>query len=205
MTYTFPVVEHGWLASGVDDHTIERAKERMAKRDAEARAAGVSSHFESDLRWVGDLGEMGLSHWLIEELGLEKFKHHGGVDQLPDFDVLGKRVGLKTRYSNVATRADFYAVVPAQHLGRKQEDHWFFANYETTARRLVLLGGIDAPGFRAAARYVDTGELIGPSVRARNPVWQLPITKLQRPVLWICGLSGHPLVGSRCPCGLFTL
>lgn len=204
---TFQPAENGWLAGEPSKATIGRAMHRMAARDSEARSLGVRSHFESDLRWVGDLGEVAFDRWLRESLGIEPLHSwNGGVDGKPDFEVAGHRVGLKTRYSNVTTRADFYAVVPAQHLDREQEDEWFFANYETRAGRLVLLGGIDKVRFREEARFVDTGEPIGPTILAKNPVWQLPVDKLEPPVRWFCHvLTGHALAGASCRCGAFSL
>lgn len=206
---TFRPAENGWLAGEPNVATLDRAKARLAENDAAADAVGANRLFESDLRWVGFLGEIGFSRWLTDELIPHEW--NGGVDNLPDFSVgaqerpTSNAVGLKTRYSKVATRADFYAVVPAQHFARQQETEWFFANYEVGSNRLVLLGGVDAERFREYARYVDTGEPIGPTTKAKNPVWQLDVSVLDPPERWLCNLTGHALDGTSCRCGAFSL
>jgi len=199
----FSPTENGWLVADPNAATLAKAQERYTSRQHHARGLGVRSNFESDLQWVGDLGEIGFDRWLHDESVTHDW--NGGVDRLPDFSVLGNAVGLKTRYSKVATRADFYAVVPAQHLDRQQETEWFFANYEVGSNRLVLLGGVSAERFREAARFVDTGEPIGPTTKARNPVWQFDVSLLDAPDRWLCSLSAHLLAGTSCRCGAFLL
>jgi hypothetical protein len=99
--------------------------------------------------WIGDAGERALA-LVLRSHGIP-FVHHGGVDRLPDFEVAGRSVGVKT------TTKRKLAIVPAPHIDHEWD--WFvFAGWLERERAVELRGALRPATFRDRATHYRVGD-----------------------------------------------
>ena len=177
----FDPTPEGWVATHPAADVLAWAKRERARRDSQVGAGRYIANRES--RWVGALAERGFAQWLEDQE--VPFKWFGGVDGQPDFVVRDEKVGVKCQIVKVPFRGRYPVVVPGQQRERIQEPVLFFAAYEEPLNRLVLLGATTAAEFFERARFVKTGEPIGPRNVATNPVWQLSADALRPATEWL--------------------
>ncbi|HEU0079087.1 MAG TPA: hypothetical protein VFQ76_15645, partial [Longimicrobiaceae bacterium] len=150
----------GWLVVPVGGAVVQRAREMRAERDA--RYPNLYDEHETDLRWVGEVGEICLYRWLAERApGAGRWIREDAAGK-PDFVVHGHAVGMKTVKRQVPFRPGYTAQITARHAAEPVE-HFFFASYEVPRRRLWLLGGISRARFLERARRHGAGERVRPN------------------------------------------
>lgn len=164
----------GWLAKVPTAAVIDAAKAERARRDANHRDL-FKVEPDRDWRWAGELAELGFKDWL-RSVGLE-FRHNGGVDDLPDFEVCGISVGLKCRTATTRFRPSYVVNVPAEHM-RRREQAFFFCCYEKDANRMLLLGGISHSRFREVSYLTDVPHR---AAGRFHKAWNVPAFKLTPP------------------------
>jgi hypothetical protein len=177
-----------WVSEPVSDAVVAEAQRIRAERDA--RYGNIFAEAESDLRWVGEVGEICFDRWLQRQ-GVERewiLDHAAGR---PDFVIGATAVGVKTVKRGVPMRPDYTAQITAGHA-REPVDQFFFACYEVPRRRLVLLGGIARDRFLAHARYYRAGEKVHASytVRPGHEIYNIEVRHLTSPAGWLRSISG---------------
>ncbi len=182
----------GWLVLPVGGEVVRRAREMRAERDA--RYPNLYGERETDLRWVGEVGEICLFRWLGGHAPGAGRWIVGEAAGKPDFIVHGHTVGMKTVKRQVPFRPGYTAQISARHAAEPVE-HFFFASYEVPRRRLWLLGGISRSRFLEHARRYAAGERVHAHyvVREGHEIWNLEARHLVPPERWLAGLGA----GSR--------
>ncbi len=70
---------------------------------------------DTDLRWVGDLGEICFNIWLKKNNTINFKWHLDNVAEKPDFTIGDKRVDIKSVKRKVAPRSIYTAQITARH------------------------------------------------------------------------------------------
>ena len=164
---------------------VARAKEIRARRDA--IYGNVYREADTDLRWVGDLGEMAMAEWLeSEKLPFEWLTDDEGAAGAHDFKVGGWRIGVKTVKRKVPVRPDYTAQITERHVA-EPSDGYFFLTYHVPSGAMWMLGAIGKDRFlRDATRY-GPGEWVHPKYRVRgdHAIRNIGISALTSPVAWL--------------------
>lgn len=134
-------------------------EEARALSDDVALAAGSTGYFDGD-PVPGFVGELALAGWL-ESQGVP-FVRNGGLDDLPDFEIAGVPLALKTRSIESRYLRSIYCAVPDQHRDRPTPWLGFAALVDYTELR--LLGTIRTVNFWTIAESSSTL-----SCRVHNP------------------------------------
>lgn len=183
----FSAGAHGWYTLKVPDSLIGAAQEMRARRDQ--KYGNIFQEEDTDLRWVGDLGEMCMFFWLAERIpGQGKWIRENAAGKA-DFLIRGKSVGMKTVKRKVPFRLDYTAQITAQHA-EEPVDAFFFASFEVPQQRLWLLGGISRDQFLRDARYYAAGEQVHPNytIREGHEIYNIEARKLIAPERWLLSL-----------------
>lgn len=170
----------------VTDDQIAKAETIRKTRDEQY--GNIYQEVDSDLRWVGDLGEICFNNWLKGN-GLIGFKWHlNNAAGKPDFTINGIRVDVKTVKRKVPPRMDYTAQITAKHKD-SPVDELFFISYEFQKKRLWLLGGISKKNFLARATYYQAGDSVHANyiIREGHEIYNAPIEFLVSPDEWIKG------------------
>lgn len=172
------LTDEGWLARNPSVEAINVAKLQRFARDS--HHPNLFEQAEGNDRWVGDLAGLGFENWL--RTARLEFRHNGGVDGLPDFFLGGLGVGLKCRTSGVRFRPHFVVNVPDEHMRRIGEDIFFFAAYEESSNRLLLLGCMAKTRFQSEAVRTIAGTGIHPGLTAAaGTCWSVEAKDLAPP------------------------
>ena len=180
----------GWILVPVSDHLIKQAQAIRERRDRQY--TNIYDEEETDLRWVGEVGEVCLYFWLracAPGAGRWVLKQSAGK---PDFVVRGRSVGLKTVKRQVPFRPHYTAQITGRHA-EEPVDYFFFASYEVPERKLWLLGGIRRTDFIAKARYYGPGEQVHAHyvVREGHEIFNIEARFLAPPEEWLKQLTGE--------------
>lgn len=164
---TFERTPEGWIACPVSPDMERDAKLARQERDGVA----ARNRWESDTRWTGHLAERVFSDWL-RSVGWS-FVAHGGIDDLPDFEVesigLGPvGVGLKCQTVTRRFRPSFEVSLATANRYRTQEPWLVFAAYEVEPRRLLFLGKMLHSTFWDQAVVRLRGAALNPATRTRG-------------------------------------
>ena len=181
----------GWLIVPVTPGVIRRAQAMRARRDA--RYANVYEEEDTDLRWVGEVGEICLYRWLREHApGAGRWIRAEAAGR-PDFVVHGHTVGMKTVKRQVPFRRGYTAQITGRHA-REPVEHFFFASYEEPRQRLWLLGGISRSDFLEHARHYGPGERVHARyvVREGHEIYNVDVRHLTPPEAWLRMLTAPP-------------
>jgi hypothetical protein len=143
---------------------------------------------DTDLRWVGEVGEICFDRWLAENcaVGHEWISDQKAAGK-PDFLISPSvPVGLKTVKRKVPVRRGFEAQITARHA-TEEVDWFFFASYEYLSRQLTLIGGIQKLEFLRLARYFGPGEKVHAhyTIRRGHEIYNLYINHLTGPLRWV--------------------
>jgi hypothetical protein len=183
------VNHYGWVELTVDEATVERAKQMRAERDR--HYGNIYQEANSDLRWVGEVGEICFDSFLRES-AIDPFEWI--LDRpagKPDFLVGGRavRVGVKTVKRKVPMHPDYTAQITARHAD-EPVDQFFFACYELQRKVLVLLGGIERERFVREATYYGAGEKVHENytVRQGHEIYNIKVGKLVSPMDWLANI-----------------
>ncbi|WP_134678033.1 hypothetical protein [Ectopseudomonas khazarica] len=175
----------GWISVGIDPQQENRAKQLRARRDLQYKNIFIEA--DSDLRWVGDLGEWVFKSW-ISHAGIPGFEWilDNAAGQ-PDFiSPLNVRIGVKTVKRKKPPREGYTAQITARHA-EEPIDHFFFMTYDFNQRRMWLLGGIDRDSFMEGARFYGSGEWVHDNyqVREKHGIFNIDVAKLIQPEPWL--------------------
>lgn len=176
----------------VGGEVVRRAREMRAERDA--RYPNLYDERATDLRWVGEVGEICLYRWLGERApGAGRWIREDAAGK-PDFIIHGHAVGMKTVKRQVPFRPGYTAQITARHAA-EPVNHFFFASYEVPRRRLWLLGGISRSRFLERARHHGGGERVHAHylVREGHEIWNVEARHLVPPERWLAALAAHPV------------
>jgi len=187
-----PVVEHspeGWILLPVTDEIIREARAIRARRDR--LYPNIYEEEETDLRWVGEVGEICLFHWLRARApGAGTWLRRRAAGK-PDFLIRNHGVGLKTVKRQVPFRASYTAQITARHAA-EPVDHFFFASYEVPRQRLWFLGGTTRADFLENARYHGPRQQVHSHyvVREGHEIYNIEARYLTPPETWLSQLLG---------------
>lgn len=138
-----------------------------------------------DTRWVGDLGEIALHHWLTS-IGIAHTWHSDPSPGDPDFTIAGERVELKTSHRSGEMRGRYLIAVPPDHAGTYTGE-LFFACHEASKGTICLLGGMPVSDFIAQAVLYPHGSALHAHAIVKDPAGLLamPALRLTPPRQWI--------------------
>ncbi|WP_084495536.1 MULTISPECIES: hypothetical protein [Nocardia] len=179
-----------FVVGDVSEEFISRAKSIRAERD---RLYGnIYSERASDLRWVGEVGELCFYGWAIRNTTLPIEWIQEGVAGNADFLIGNTPIGMKTVKRKGPPRMGYTAQITAKHAEEPVE-HYFFASYEFPLQRLFLLGGIAKDEFLLHAKYHPAGDRVHENytVREGHEIYNIEIGKLTPPRVWLSSL-GRP-------------
>ncbi|MFJ1460936.1 hypothetical protein [Nocardia sp. N2S4-5] len=170
------------------DNFIAEAKRIRAQRDK--RYGNIFKEKDSDLRWVGEIGELCFNGWARRNTALPVEWLVEDVAGNADFIIGNISIGMKTVKRKVAPREDYTAQITAKHAEEPVE-HFFFASYEYPRKRLWLLGGIAKEEFLRDARYHPAGDMVHENytIRPGHEIFNIEISKLTPPLKWITSLG----------------
>jgi hypothetical protein len=163
---------------------ISKAKDIRKKRDQQY--GNIYQEVDSDLRWVGDLGEICLNKWLKNKGWAEYSWHIDNTAGKPDFTINGIRIDVKTVKRKVPPRMNYTAQITARHKN-SPVDELFFFSYEFQIKRLWFLGGIKKKDFLDKADYYKAGDNVHANyvIREGHEIYNAPIDILLKPEDWI--------------------
>lgn len=179
------VHSNGFIELNVPAAFEKKAQVLRAQRDQ--KYGNIYTEQASDLRWVGDLGEIAFKSWL----------NHSGVAgakwQIEDAagreDFLlptGEKIGVKTVKRKVPPTPEFTAQVTAQHAN-EPVDEFFFLCYQFQINKMWFLGGIRKEAFLSKAKYYKAGECVHPAyqIRPGHEIYNIAISELIPPNEWL--------------------
>jgi hypothetical protein len=173
-----------WPVYIVPDTWEAQAKQIREKRDQ--LYGNIYDEADTDMRWVGDLGEICFNYWLREN-GLKGFAwHEDNAAGKPDFTLAGKRIDVKTVKRKVPPKPEYTAQITAKHKDHPI-DQLFFMSYEYEVRKLWLLGGISLYHFLKNARFYGSGEWVHRKyqIRPGHEIFNISISVLDNPAFWL--------------------
>jgi len=178
------MTNHTWRFVTIPATWEEKAQSIRQKRDAQY--GNIFQVEDSDLRWVGDLGEIWFNDWLKHNQIPDVRWHLDNAAGKPDFTIQGVRVDVKTVKRKVAPRPGYTAQITARHKDHPI-DELFFLSYEYQEKRLWLLGGITMAGFLATATYYGEGEAVHENyiIRKGHEIYNASIEILTTPDDWL--------------------
>jgi hypothetical protein len=177
----------GWLIIDIPAQAEKEAQAIRAERDAVY--GNIFLERQSDLRWVGEIGEICFDWWLSRQANLNYRWIKDDAVGRPDFCIEDVAVGVKTVKRKVPVQATYTAQVTAKHAAEPVA-HFFFASYEFTRKKLWLIGGIRRERFLQKARFYKAGEWVHSSyqIRPGHEIYNIQITSLTAPETWLKSL-----------------
>jgi len=173
-----------WIPFDIPSSWEQQAKETRQQRDK--LYGNIYLEESSDIRWVGDLGEICFKKW-IQQNSITKFEWHlEKSTNAPDFTINGLRIDIKTVKRQGPPKRSYTAQITAQHKTHPI-DELFFMSYEFQQKRMWLLGGIKMSEFINKARYYKEGEYVHPNyqIRKGHEIYNAEISLLESPAIWI--------------------
>lgn len=187
---------NGWISLPIDIRFEEHAKRIRAERDS--LYGNIFKEKETDLRWVGDLGEMVFKSWLSHQK-IQNFQWI--VDEAsgkPDFIIAGKhKVGIKTVKRKDDPKPSYAAGMTARHT-TEPVDHFFFMTYVHTERRMWMVGGISREAFIHGSTHYKAGDYVHPhyQIRAGHEINNIDMRALTAPQVWLNSLYQADATGA---------
>jgi len=165
--------------------------------DMENKAAGIREkrdeqygniyeETDTDIRWVGDLGEICFNTWLKNN-NITNFDWHlENTAGKPDFTINGTRIDVKTVKRKVPPRLDYTAQITAQHI-HSPVDELFFCSYEYQIKRMWLLGGIEKSEFIKKAIFYKAGDKVHENytIRKGHEIYNTALSHLIEPNFYV--------------------
>jgi hypothetical protein len=173
-----------WTYFDISSNWEEKADKIRVERDE--KYGNIFVEEKSDLRWVGDLGEIWFNDWLKRN-GVTGFQWHlDNAAGKPDFTIGNTRIDVKTVKRQVAPRPDYTAQITARHKDHPI-DELFFLSYEFQQKRLWLLGGTSMTAFLEQATYYGEGDKVHDNyiIRKGHEIYNAPISILIPPDEWL--------------------
>jgi hypothetical protein len=162
----------------------KKAQDIRANRDKLYKNIFVEE--ETDLRWVGDLGEIYFNHWLKENNISGVHWHLDNAAGKPDFTINKMKIDVKTVKRKVPPHSTYTAQITARHKNHCI-DELFFLSYQFEVKKLWILGGINMNRFIQSATYYGEGDQVHShyTIRKGHEIYNAPITILQSPNEWL--------------------
>jgi hypothetical protein len=181
----------GWISLPVEPRYERIAQQIRQERDR--RYANIFEEHSTDLRWVGDLGEMVFKSWLKVNY-VEGFQWVlEDVSNQPDFVLsCGHRIGVKTVKRKGAPKPHYEAGMTSRHMN-EPVDSFFFLSYDFAARQMWLIGGISSQAFTEQSRHFGAGDYVHPNycIRQGHEINNIEMAKLEAPCDWLLGVLGE--------------
>lgn len=178
-------MKNEWIVIPVTGDTIVRAQEIRNQRDQQY--GNIFQEESTDLRWVGEIGEICLNYWLAANCptGFSWIMENNTAGK-PDFIINGHAVGMKTVKRKVPMQPNYTAQITAKHA-QEPVDYFAFACYEVPKKQLWFLGGIDKQSFLNKAQYYGAGEQVHASytIRKGHEIYNIEISHLTPPIKWL--------------------
>jgi hypothetical protein len=175
----------------VNDSDIEKAKVIRERRDR--LYPNIYPPSDTDLRWVGDLGELYFRYWLCElQVDFVWLHEDESATHNADFIVEGVRYGVKAVKRKADVKAHYTQGISKQHAN-EPVDMFFFMSYEYPRKLMWLLGGCTKEFFLANARAHKAGEQVHSNytIREGHELLNLDVRLLTAPALLIQGLWSY--------------
>lgn len=168
----------------VKDRMIEYAKRIRSKRDE--KYANLYTEKETDMRWVGDLGELCLALFLKHKKVNYDWELESVTDNF-DFLIEEKTYGVKTVKRKNKPKEEYTAQITAKHI-EEPVDRFLFLSYEYPKKIMWLLGWIDRLSFREEARYYKAGDQVHQhyTIRPGHEIYNIEIFKLHNIETMLC-------------------
>ena len=178
------MTNHSWQYVAIPNSWEEKAQRIREQRDVQY--GNIFLEEDTDLRWVGDLGEIWFNDWLKGNKISDVRWHLDNAAGKPDFTIQGVRVDVKTVKRKVAPKPGYTAQITGRHKDHPI-DELFFLSYEFQEKRLWLLGGITMPAFLSAATYYGEGDAVHENyiIRKGHEIYNAPIETLTSPDDWL--------------------
>jgi hypothetical protein len=163
---------------------LEEAKQMRAERDQ--RYGNIFTEYGSDLRWIGELGEITFNYWLKQQ-GITQYEwileNPAGKS---DFIINTLQVDVKTVKRQGPPKPGYTAQITAKHINTPA-DELFFLSYEFPIKRLWFLGGIKKIEFLRFARYYGENERVHASyvIRKGHEIYNIETSRLLPPYSWL--------------------
>jgi hypothetical protein len=173
------------LVLDVSNSELKEAEQIRHRRDE--MYGNIYREEPTDMREVGDLGEIKFSSWL-SCLGISHRWIKNAIDAAgnADFVIAGQRIGVKTVKRKGPMRLIYTQQITACHA-HEPVAHFFFLSYEFPIRRMWLIGGCSKKFFLDHAKYYAAGEKVHDhyTVREGHEIYNIKIELLTEPAEWI--------------------
>lgn len=172
------------ISFDVPKEYIEKALKVRKLRDEQY--GNIYEEADTDLRWVGDLGEIMFNHW-VKKSGLQDILwHKDNAAGKPDFTIKNIQIDIKTVKRKVPPMQDYTAQITARHKFYPI-DELFFCSYQFQIKKMWFLGGISKDAFINNAIYFKGGEKVHSNytIRPGHEIYNAPISILTTPEKWI--------------------
>ncbi len=177
--WAFDPYGHAWRR--VSAYDVERAKLEREARQAEHGDAIFL--VRRDTRWIGQLGENEAAAFLRAHG--RTVVQHGGVDKLPDLEVDGAAVAVKTMRVGAHVPTDDWLFPIAERYGtRPNGDYLLCCACNPDGPDVAVLGIISHRRFMQKARHVAAGGSPRPGLTVSYPSFWLPVGALVSALDW---------------------
>lgn len=149
----------------VTEEHIEFAKKIRSERDS--LYGNIYEEKETDMRWVGDLGEIIVNSLFNMCRPKETEWHLDDVLSKPDFTFCGITIDVKTVKRKVPIKISYTAQITARHINTPVE-YLVFTSYEFTKNKLHILGAISKHEFVETADYFGAGDSVHKDYKIRE-------------------------------------
>lgn len=171
-----PVRIEDIITRNVTDEQIAQAISIRADRDK--LYGNIYEEVDTDMRWVGDLGEIivnelfsmctkGTTDWHLED-----------VTGRADFNFCGFEIDVKTVKRKVPIKPWYTSQITAKHA-KTPMDYIVFACYEFPEKKMHILGAIKKTEFMENADYCGEGHQVHPNytIRKGHEIYNMTISK----------------------------
>lgn len=161
----------------VTEEMIGVAKKIRAERDT--KYGNIFSEEPTDLRYVGEIGEIVLNNALKMVYSDGTEWHTDDVVNKPDFTFCNRKIDIKTVKRQVPVKPWYKAQITARHIDTPVDD-LVFACFEQPVRKLHLLGVMEKEDFLRKATYFGEGEHVHENyqIRKDHEIYAIMISKM---------------------------
>lgn len=149
----------------VSDSDILLAKNLRKQRDAQY--GNIFTEKETDMRWVGEIGEIVTQRALMMVDMNETTWHLAGAAGNWDFTFLGDAIDVKTVKRKVPMRLNYEAQITKRHANTPC-DTLLFTCYEYPKQKLHFLGAMSKNDFLAQCKEYKAGDFVHKNYQIRE-------------------------------------
>lgn len=168
---------HDYVTREVTDSHIAKAISMRESRDL--LYGNIYSEKETDLRWVGDLGEIIVNELLCMCSENYTVWHTDNVIGKPDFTFFDVDIDVKTVKRKVSVNPAYGAQISAKHKNMKAE-YIVFGCYELNKRLFHVLCAIRKNDFMRDAIYYGSGDVVHSNytIRQGHEIYSMSISAM---------------------------